>query len=253
MKSMTAPRFFVTALGTGGPTPSIEFLVPEAREAAALFMHERLLDRYVTKRIARAFFDNGLPYHVCLDHALRPEMADAIGRDLLQTSFVPHHHAPYPLHVAPHATLPAESVLTRFITWLRSPLAAVYHTALAGIAHLPRSVTSAWVQVQIARMTTGESFPLHIDTEEEGITCVYQFTRGYGDDDGGQLYFSSSAKDSTPELVIPPVFGSLLLFRPKGAAHAVTLVKAPADKPRFTVTAFYLYGKHRSEEYEKAE
>jgi Rps23 Pro-64 3,4-dihydroxylase Tpa1-like proline 4-hydroxylase len=181
------------------------------------------------------------------------QTAEAIGNDLLETPFVPHHHAPYPLHIAPHSTLPAESTLARFIMWLRSPLAAVYHTALVGIDDLPRSVTSAWIQVQIARMTTGESFPVHIDTDEEGITCVYQFARDYDDDDGGQLHFSSSTRDSRPELVVPPVFGSLLLFRPKGAPHAVTPVMAPAHKPRFTVTAFYLYGNNRSEERKAVE
>lgn len=248
MNAHAAPQFFVQALGTGGPKPRIDLLVPEAREAAAMFMHDRLLDRDITKRIAQAFTDNGAPNHVCLDHALRSEIADAIGRELLHTPFVPHHHAPYPLHIAPHSTLPADSTLARFVAWLRSPLAAAYHTALVGLDHLPRCVSSAWIQVQVARMTTGESFPAHIDTNEDGISCVYQFTRDFHNDDGGNLVFTAGSDDELPVLVVPPVFGSLLVFRPEGAPHAVTPVHAPADKPRFTVTAFYLYGNHRREE-----
>ena len=248
MNAHSTPQFFVQALGAGGPKPRIDLLVPEAGEAAAVFMHNRLLDRYVTKRIAQAFPDNGAPNHVCLDHVLRPEIADAIGRELSLTHFVPHHHAPYPLHIAPHSTLPVDSTLSRFVAWLRSPLAAAYHTALVGVDRLPRCVSSAWIQVQVARMTTGESFPAHIDTDEEGITCVYQFTRDFNDNDGGNLAFTAGSDDEPPLLVVPPVFGSLLVFRPEGAPHAVTPVNAPADKPRFTVTVFYLYGRHRREE-----
>jgi len=250
MKHRDFPRFFVRDLGANGPLPALEHLVPEARDAAAMFVHHRLLDAYVVRRMQRAFAGNGDPRHVFIEHALRIETADSIAKNLLTATFARHHYTPYPIHIAALSSIHPQTALGRFVSWLLSPAAAAYHTILVGAQPLPKSVSSAWVQVQVARMTTGEYFPMHIDTEDEGITCVYQFTSGYSDEDGGRLYLGPSEHGA--DIVIAPVFGSLCIFRPKNAPHGVTTVNAPADRPRFTVSAFYLYGKHRAEERELA-
>jgi Rps23 Pro-64 3,4-dihydroxylase Tpa1-like proline 4-hydroxylase len=134
-------------------------------------------------------------------------------------------------------------MLSRFVSWLRTPLAAAFHPALAGAPEPPRCLSSASVEVQVARMARGQSFPVHVDTCEEGLTAVYQLTRGFKPDDGGVLQFGEPGLK--PRLVVPQLFGGLFLFRPADAPHEVTKIAAPDDRPRLTVTASYLYGDPR--------
>jgi Rps23 Pro-64 3,4-dihydroxylase Tpa1-like proline 4-hydroxylase len=235
-----SPRFFVRGLASSIQRQTMQHLTPEAREAAAPFVHSRLFEPYASQRIAQSFANHGSPSRVFIEHALRSEAADSLATDLFETSFVPHHHAPYPLHIAPLRSINPNTNLGKFTTWLRSPAAAAYHVLLAGFSSLPRSISSAWLQVQVSRMTTGQFFPIHIDTDEEGLTCVYQFTRDYTSADGGQLYFGK--EERSPDFVVSPIFGSLFMFCPRNVPHGVSRVSASAERPRFTITAFYLYG-----------
>jgi Rps23 Pro-64 3,4-dihydroxylase Tpa1-like proline 4-hydroxylase len=70
--------------------------------------------------------------------------------------------------------------------------------------------------------------------DDEGLTAVYNFTAGFGARDGGELYFPWRGRI---ELIQPPRFNSLILFRPKGAPHGVKRVRGRGT--RFTVTAFF--------------
>lgn len=241
MSSLECPRFLVSALATCTSRPTMHQLTSDAHDAAASLVHGRLLEPYAAGKIAKTFAENTPLSRVFIEHALRAEVADSIATELLTAAFIPHHHAPYPLHIAPLRSIDPTTILGRFTAWLKSPAAAAYHVSLVGLSSLPRSISSAWIQVQVARMTTGQFFPVHVDTDEEGLTCVYQFTRGYDESDGGRLFLGSD--EQTAEFVVSPVFGSLFMFRPQNARHGVSPVRALPERPRFTVTAFYLYGR----------
>lgn len=185
------------------------------------------------KEIREAFQDGGRVKHVALDAALRPRIAAGIGAALEQARFRRHHHAPYRIEVAPLETL-AESALSKFCAWMRSDDAARFHGWLAGWPPDGRPLVSK--QVQIARARRGDEFPVHVDTNEEGVACVYNFTRGFESGDGGTLYFPHRGRN---ELVLAPRFNSLILFRPRNAPHGVSQVTAARGKTRFTVTAFF--------------
>jgi Rps23 Pro-64 3,4-dihydroxylase Tpa1-like proline 4-hydroxylase len=89
-------------------------------------------------------------------------------------------------------------------------------------------------------MHVGDAFPMHMDTEKEGIAAVYQLTHPWEQEWGGVLSFHHPVTKQA-ELVIPPTFGSLMLFRPQHAPHQVTpVLPAAGEHCRYTMTAFYL-------------
>jgi hypothetical protein len=185
------------------------------------------------KEIRQAFHDGGRVKHVCLARALKPRVASSIGAALDDAHFQRHHHAPYRIEVSPLDRLEA-SALRRFCRWMSSDDAARFHGWLAGWPPDGASLVSK--QVQVARARRGDEFPLHLDTNEEGIAAVYNFTRGFDEGDGGKLYFPHRGRT---ELELAPQFNTLILFRPRHAPHGVSRVTAAKGKTRFTVTAFF--------------
>lgn len=182
------------------------------------------------KEIRAAFHDGGRVKHVCLERVLKPRVALGIGEGLQQARFKRHHHAPYRIEISPLAEL-ERSGLRRFCEWMASDAAARFHGWLAGCGEPLVSK-----QVQVARARKGDEFPVHVDTDEEGIACVYNFTRDFGPRDGGRLYFPHRGRN---ELELAPMFNTLIMFRPRGAPHGVSRVTAARGKTRFTVTAFF--------------
>ncbi|MDP1829142.1 MAG: 2OG-Fe(II) oxygenase [Archangium sp.] len=185
------------------------------------------------KEIRQAFHDGGRVKHVCLERALKPRFAQQVGDALEQARFRRHHHAPYRIEISPLDAL-RESALSRFCRWMATGDAARFHGWLAGWPDDGARLVSK--QVQVARARRGDEFPLHVDTNEEGVACVYNFTRGFGADDGGHLYFPHRGRT---ELELAPQFNTLILFRPRNAPHGVSKVTAARGKTRFTVTAFF--------------
>ncbi|MEW5742131.1 MAG: 2OG-Fe(II) oxygenase [Myxococcota bacterium] len=185
--------------------------------------------------IREAFSQGGRVLHVCLDGVLKPRVAKSIGAALSTAPFRRHHHAPYRIDVAPLDVLPT-STLSRFCAFLGSDEGAAFHQALSGWPPEGHRLTR-W-QVQVARARRGDEFPVHVDTNQEGLACVYHFTRGFSEADGGVLSFPHRGR---AELSVAPAFNRLILFRPKGAPHGVSRVRAPKGRSRFTVTVFYLY------------
>lgn len=201
---------------------------------AARWMHPQLVDAAVVSGVREAFAGNGRVPAVCLSDALHPARAEAVHEALGRARFVPHHHAPYPLSIARREEQ-EPSALTDFVGWLGTEAAAAYHAWLVGVPHrlLPK-------QVQVSRMGVGERFPEHVDTEDEGLAVVYNFTRPWEERFGGVLVFPHPS-GTWDELRIPPLFNSVFIFRSRGAPHAVTPV-APeaAGHWRYTVTSFFL-------------
>jgi hypothetical protein len=185
------------------------------------------------KEIREAFHDGGRVKHVCLERALNPKVAEAIGAALDEARFRRHHHAPYQIEVAPLEEL-QDSALRRFCRWMASDDAARFHGWLAGWP--PDGAPLVSKQVQVARARRGDEFPLHVDTNEEGVACVYNFTRRFGPADGGKLYFPHRGRT---ELELAPQFNTVILFRPRNAPHGVSRVTAARGKARLTVTAFF--------------
>ena len=183
--------------------------------------------------IREAFQEGGRVKHVCLERVLEPRVAETIGVALDEARFKRHHHAPYRIEVSPLDEL-ADSGLRRFCRWLATDEAARFHSWLAGWPGDGEQLVSK--QVQVARARRGDEFPLHVDTDEEGLACVYNFTRGFGPEDGGKLYFPHRGRT---ELELAPMFNTMILFRPRNAAHGVSRVTAAKGKTRFTVTAFF--------------
>jgi|GEM_PF-3903815 len=184
--------------------------------------------------IRREFAKGGRVLHVCLQDALLPERAEALHAALRQASFRRHHHAPYPLHVAPLDQQPP-SALIDFCAWLRSGESAAFFADLVG---WPRPLQTC--QVQVSRMEVGESFPLHYDTDEEGLAVVFNFTRPWDERFGGILAFPHP--DGTHDSMrVPPLFNSVFIFRAVGALHWVTeWLPAAQGHQRYSVTAFML-------------
>ncbi len=182
--------------------------------------------------IRAAFHDGGRVKHVALEGALKPRIAASVGAALDVARFRRHHHAPYRIEVAPLDEL-VDSPLRRLCRWLGTADAARFHGWLAGWPLDGAPLQSR--QVQVSRARRGDAFPVHIDMEEEGLAAVYNLTRGFGARDGGELYFPWRGRR---ELVLPPVFNTLILFRPRNAPHGVARVTASRGT-RFTVTAFF--------------
>ncbi len=204
------------------------------RSAATRWMNPHLVDPARVEDVRAAFQDGGRVPHVCLTHVLLPPLADALHQALEQAHFVRHHHAPYPLSVA-RREHQRPSVLQDFVQWLGTDEAAAYHGWLVG---WPGTLTSK--QVQVSRMGVGERFPLHHDTDDEGLAVVYNFTRDWDAALGGVLAFPHPS-GTWHELLIPPEFNSVFIFRSQGAAHEVTQVQPEADgRWRYSVTAFFL-------------
>ena len=185
------------------------------------------------KEIREAFLDGGRVKHVCLARALKPRVASSISVALEGAHFRRHHHAPYRIEIAPLPEL-KESALSRFCRWMGSDDAARFHGWLAGWPPDGRKLVSK--QVQVARARKGDEFPLHVDTDEEGVACVYNFTRDFGPEDGGKLYFPYRGRT---ELELAPQFNTVILFRLRKALHGVSRVTAAKGKTRFTVTTFF--------------
>ncbi len=179
--------------------------------------------------IRDAFHGGGRVKHVVLSDVLQVRKANSISTALQAATFRRHHHVPYKIDVAPLEALD-DSALLRFCAWLGTDDAARFHGWLANWP--ARRAT----QVQVARARRGDEFAVHVDTNEEGLAAVYNFTRDFGPGDGGELYFPWKKR---VELLVPPTFNTLALFRPRNAPHGVTRLTAPRGKTRFTVTAFF--------------
>jgi hypothetical protein len=182
------------------------------------------------KEIREAFHDGGRVKHVCLERVLKPRIADGVGEGLEEANFKRHHHAPYRIEISPLDQL-VDSGLRKFCRWMASDDAARFHGWLAGYEEPLVSK-----QVQVARARKGDEFPVHVDTDEDGIAVVYNFTRDFVPRDGGRLYFPYRGRN---ELELAPIFNTMIMFRPRGAPHGVSKVTAPRGKTRFTVTAFF--------------
>lgn len=215
----------------------------QAAEAAPRFVdadrwvHPRLLQPQVAKEIRAEFHDGGRVLHVFLNDALQSAVAERIHSALLAARFTRHHHQPYALHVArPENQQPSE--LTAFMAWLGSEDGAAFHQWLSGWPDSGQRLRPR--QVQTSRMLSGEFFPEHHDTEDQGLAVVYGFTRPWAPEHGGVLAFPKPT-GSGDELRVPVRFNSVILFRPKNAPHRVEQVTPSAGElARFTVTAFYL-------------
>lgn len=211
---------------------------PQEVELAGRWNSPQLLDPRVVTEVRKQFLCSGdRIHHACLSGALHQEAALALHASLDEAVFVPHHHAPYPLWIAPRDQQP-DTPLTHFIDWLGTQEAARYHQWLVGWPH--PSPTSFVIQVQLSRMQVGHSFPLHIDTQKEGIAVVYQLSFPWEPEWGGVLSFHHPQTQQA-ELRIPPQFNSVMIFRPQHAPHQVSEVQAEAgDHARYSVTAFYM-------------
>lgn len=223
------PEFFVEDL-----VPSL--LGDDTEDVTATA--RRFVSREVLGAVAdirEGFAADGRVKHVCLDGALSLRVAADVGAALDAAPFRRHHHSPYRIDVAPLDELP-RSRLARLCAWLGSTDGARFHTWLVG---WPRGEweLAEW-QVQVAHARRGDEFPVHVDSDEEGIACVYNFTRGFGPDDGGALYFPHRGR---VELLVPPAFNRLTIFRPRKAPHGVSRITAPRGAHRYTVTVFYLF------------
>lgn len=224
--------------GAGPDVPGsffIEDLVPSliGEEVHDVTAHAR---RFISPEIFEhaagirdAFHDGGRVRHVVLSNVLRASTARSIGRALDDATFRRHHHVPYRIDVAPLESLAASRLLD-FCAWLGTDDAARFH---GWLANWPARHAK---QVQVARARRGDEFAVHVDTHQEGLAAVYNFTRGFSGADGGALYFPWKEHI---ELLVPPRFNTLALFRPRNAPHGVTRITAPRGKTRFTVTAFF--------------
>ncbi len=196
----------------------------------------RLLDPSALERV-RSAFAAGSPFpHVFLDAPLAAAAAEALHAAVERAAFARHHHAPYRIWVA-RRELQAASSLTEFVDWLRTPDAAAFHFGHAGVSGPAGPLK---VQVQVARGLAGDYFPVHIDTDAEGVAVVYNLTKGWRPELGGSLEFVEPTRGDVV-LSIPPRFNSAILFRPANAPHRVAPVAPDAgDARRYTVTAFYV-------------
>jgi len=177
--------------------------------------------------IREAFHDGGRVKHVVLRDVLRPSLARELGKALEAARFQRHHYPAYHIDIAALSTL-RPSALSRFCAWLGTDDAALFH---GWLANWPSSESR---QVQVARARRGDEFEVHVDMTDEGLAAVYNFTRGFTKRAGGELYFPNEGR---VELLVPPRFNSLALFRPENAPHGVSRITA--KKTRYTITAFF--------------
>ena len=203
----------------------------DVTRAARRFVSPRVLKHAQT--IQQSFLASGPVKHVALEQVLTPRVAADIGRALKAARFRRHHHAPYRIEVSPLDGLGA-SALQRFCAWLGTDEAARFHGWLTGWPEGEWDALHAR-QVQVARARRGDEFPVHVDMEEEGLAAVYNFSDGFGPDDGGELSFPDAGGGEL--LRLPPLFNTLMLFRPADAPHGVR--KVEGRKTRFSVTAFF--------------
>jgi hypothetical protein len=207
---------------------------PSTHAEAARWIHPTLLDPAMVSGVRQAFVEGGRVPHVCLSDVLQPAVAESVHTALGRARFVPHHHAPYPLSIARYEEQ-EPSALKGFVEWLGTESAADYHAWLVGWQQKlsPR-------QVQVSRMGVGERFPVHVDTDEEGLAVVYNFTRPWEERFGGVLFFPHPS-GTWDELRVPPLFNSVLIFRSREAPHGVSPVLPEAGSHmRYTVTSFFL-------------
>lgn len=211
--------------------------VPDVVEMARGWNHDALLAPDSVTGIRKAFLHGGRIPHVCLTQALQAGKALQIHQALKDACFRRHHFAAYPLWVARRKEQDP-TLLTAFMDWLESQEAARYHAWLTGWPYpLPETFST---QVQASLMGVGDHFPIHHDSDEEGIAAVYNFSMDWHDGFGGDLFFPDE-KGERCELYIPSRFNTLFLFRPRGAAHGVSPVElASYGHFRFTITAFYI-------------
>jgi Rps23 Pro-64 3,4-dihydroxylase Tpa1-like proline 4-hydroxylase len=202
--------------------------------SAENWSHPSLRDPEVVSQVNTAFAEGGRVPHVCLSDVLQPERAEAIHAALERARFVRHHHAPYPLSIARLEEL-EPSTLTEFTHWLRTEEATAYHAWLVG---WPGRLISK--QVQVSRMGVGEQFPVHVDTHEEGLAVVYNFTRDWEERFGGVLHFPHPS-GTWDDLRVPPLFNSAFIFRSADVPHGVSQVTSEAgSRYRYTITTFLL-------------
>jgi hypothetical protein len=229
-----ASGFFIPDLvdnvfGEGWRQPSAP--VPSG---AARWNHPSLLEPSIVEQIRAAFADSGPVRHVCLNEALQPQNAGAIHAALERAHFVPHHHSPYPLSIA-WLKDQEPSALTDFVRWLRTDEAAAWHGWLVGWQGPLLSR-----QTQVSRMGVGEQFPVHVDTDEQGLAVVYNFTRDWEEQLGGVLHFPQP-NGTRDRIRVPPLFNSVFIFHSRNAPHGVSQVKREAGaRYRYTVTSFFL-------------
>lgn len=185
--------------------------------------------------VRHEFASGGRVLHVCLQNVLPAERAEAVHRALGEARFKRHHHGPYPLHIAP-LDQQEPSALTDFCAWLRSAQASAFHAELVG---WPTPLKTC--QVQVSRMDVGEHFPEHIDTEDEGLAVVYNFTRPWEERFGGILAFPHPEDGSRDMMRVPALFNSVFIFRSRDVPHRVTeWMPAARGHYRYSVTAFML-------------
>ncbi|MFT3712809.1 MAG: 2OG-Fe(II) oxygenase [Archangium sp.] len=179
--------------------------------------------------IREAFLSSGKVKHVALERVLREGVASAVAAGLKRARFRRHHHAAYRIEISALDAL-ADSPLRKFVRWLATDDAARFHGWLAGWPTDGQALHAR--QVQVARARRGDEFPVHVDMDEEGLAAVYNFSEGFdAARDGGELYFPSA------KLVLPPIFNTMILFRPKNAPHGVS--ELVGKKTRYSVTAFF--------------
>jgi hypothetical protein len=199
----------------------------DATRRARRFVSPEVLES--VEPIREAFASSGRVKFVGLERALAPRVAKGVHAALRAARFRRHHHAPYRIEVSPLDKL-QPSPLRDLCRWLSTDDAARFHGWLAGWP--PDEAPLFTRQVQVARARQGDEFPVHVDMDEEGLAAVYNLSEGFGPSDGGELYFPGA------KLVMPPLFNTLSLFRPRNAPHGVARVGA--RRTRFTVTAFFV-------------
>lgn len=204
-------------------------LGPEAEDVtrgARRFISREVLSAVTP--IREAFLSSGKVKHVGLERVLREGVASGVAAGLKQARFRRHHHAAYRIEIAALEGL-VDSPLRKFARWLGTDDAARFHGWLSGWPEDGRVLHAR--QVQVARARKGDEFPVHVDMDEEGLAAVYNFSEGFSAGDGGELYFPGA------KVVVPPIFNTMLLFRPRNAPHGVSELRG--KKPRFSVTAFF--------------
>lgn len=206
-----------------------------ALEAARPFVAPELLTDGYAQALAEAFGNEDEVPHVRIDDPVRAEIAELIHQGLEAAHFHRHHHAAYRIDIAPLGE-EQPPALTAFISWLQSPEAARLH--LAWVGHPRWREPCAQTQVQVSRLRVGQSFERHVDTDQDALAVVYNFTPDWNGAWGGVLRYSL---ENGKSLSVAPRFNSVFLSRPQNAPHEVTEVTSlAAGQSRYTVTAFYV-------------
>lgn len=214
--------FFVEDLVESLLGPETEDVTAGARK----FISDEVIS--AVEPIREAFHASEKIKAVCLERVVRERTAAAIDQALHRARFARHHYAPYKIEISALERL-RESALRKFCRWLGTDDAARFHGWLTAWPRDGRPLFAR--QVQVARARKGDAFPVHVDMDEEGLAAVYNFSEPFGPRDGGELYFPGTS------LVLPPIFNTMILFRPRDAPHGVAKLKGP--NTRFSVTAFF--------------